>query len=281
VKIQKECYDCLKGLIDQTVAFATEDVASSKLAKAAAVGILDREFSDSAIPAYIASKFHQVIRDLTGNFDPYLDMKREAMDRAKEIFRQVAPVYGDTLLSLLKLSVLGNALDFFREMEDVEADIKRGVDFYIDDGEKLKKLLEDSCGTILFLADNAGEQHFDLPLIRWLERRDFEVTYVVKNEPVQNDLTMEDLRWSGTLGCFRRVSKTEAPTVGLDLTMASQGLIETFDNARLIIAKGMGYYETLSHLANRGKILHLLMAKCRPVARSIGVPVNSYVAWLR
>jgi uncharacterized protein with ATP-grasp and redox domains len=43
----------------------------------------------------------------------------------------------------------------------------------------------------------------------------------------------------------------------------------------------MGYWETLSELPARGKVFHLLKAKCGPVARSLGVPLNSYVALLR
>jgi uncharacterized protein with ATP-grasp and redox domains len=43
----------------------------------------------------------------------------------------------------------------------------------------------------------------------------------------------------------------------------------------------MGYYETLSEFAGDGRVLHCLMAKCQPVADSIGVPLNSYIAMLR
>lgn len=280
MKIQKECYYCLKRLIDQAVNLATQDRAKRSLAKTSAVNILNQEFSDSAIPAQIATKFHRVIIDMTHNMDPYLEIKRGAMNMAKRIFKEVAPAYGEDFKSLLKLSVLGNAIDFFRKLEEVEADIKGGVNFAVDDEERLKKLLGKNDGIILLLADNAGEQYFDLPLVRCLEKQNFEVIYMVKKDPVQNDLTMEDLRLSGTLGQFKRVFTTGTATVGLDLTAAPGPFMKTFDRAKLIIAKGMGYYETLSHLPEQGNILHLLMAKCRPVAESIGVPLNSYVAWL-
>ena len=51
--------------------------------------------------------------------------------------------------------------------------------------------------------------------------------------------------------------------------------------ADLVLAKGMGYWETLSELPAEGKVFHLLKAKCRPVAASLGVSLDSYVAWLR
>lgn len=47
------------------------------------------------------------------------------------------------------------------------------------------------------------------------------------------------------------------------------------------LAKGMGYWETLSELAARGKVFYLLRAKCQPVASSLGVALNGYVALLR
>jgi hypothetical protein len=49
----------------------------------------------------------------------------------------------------------------------------------------------------------------------------------------------------------------------------------------LVLAKGMGYWETLSELPAQGKVFYLLKAKCKPVADSLGVALNSYVALLR
>lgn len=280
MKIQRECYHCLRRLIDQAVNLATQDRKKKDMARMSAIAILDHEFSDGAIPAKIASRFHQAISDITGNEDPYHEMKRDAMNMAKRIFREVAPIYGNDLQSLLKLSVLGNAIDFFRKLEEIEAHMKGEVRFALDDIEKLKTLLEENVKTILYLSDNAGEQYFDLPLVKWLEGQGFEVIYVVKKHPVQNDITMRDLESSRTLSQFRRVVTTGTATVGLDLNMTSKAFIKVFEEAGVIIAKGMGYYETLSSLPDKGNVLHLLMAKCRPVAESIGVPLNSYVAWL-
>lgn len=280
MKIQGECYYCLRRLIDQTLNLATQDRKKKDMAKKSAIAILNHEFSDSAIPAKIASRFHQVICDITGNEDPYHEMKRDAMNMAKRIFREVTPIYGNDLQSLVKLSVLGNAIDFFRKLDEIEAYMKGEVRFALDNVEKLKKLLEVNAKTILYLSDNAGEQYFDLPLVKWLEGQGFEVIYAVKKHPVQNDITMQDLESSRTLSQFKKVVTIGTATVGLDLNMTSKTFNRAFEQASIIIAKGMGYYETLSSLPDKGNLLHLLMAKCTPVAESIGVPLNSYVAWL-
>ena len=65
------------------------------------------------------------------------------------------------------------------------------------------------------------------------------------------------------------------------MAKASDGFRRAFEDAGLVLAKGMGYYEGLSELPPEGRVLHCTMAKCQPVADSIGVPLNSYLAVLR
>jgi hypothetical protein len=65
------------------------------------------------------------------------------------------------------------------------------------------------------------------------------------------------------------------------MDIASDEFRGEFLAADLVLAKGMGYWETLSELPAEGKVFHLLKAKCRPVAASLGVSLNSYVACLR
>jgi len=43
----------------------------------------------------------------------------------------------------------------------------------------------------------------------------------------------------------------------------------------------MGHYEALSELPPEGRFFYCLKAKCKPVASSLGVPINSYVAMLQ
>jgi uncharacterized protein with ATP-grasp and redox domains len=132
----------------------------------------------------------------------------------------------------------------------------------------------------LYLADNTGEVFFDLPLLQWM-RRYTSVTYVVKALPVQNDLTLEEIRQAGLEDELNPVITTGTATPGIDFAQASEQFIEEYNTADLIFAKGMGYYESLSELPATGKVLHCLVAKCGPVAGSLDVPLNSYVAMLR
>ncbi|MDP3045104.1 MAG: ARMT1-like domain-containing protein, partial [Bacillota bacterium] len=184
--------------------------------------------------------------------------------------------FGGDLPDLIKVAALGNAVDFFKDSETVARDMKSPVEFYLDQTAEFIARLAD-CRRILYLADNASECYFDLGLIRELEKY-AETYYTVKESPVQNDLTMIELEQAGLAGKMKNIATTGTDTPGLDLGAASERFRELFYGVDLILAKGMGYYETLPEIEERPPVFHVLMAKCAPVARALGVPQNSYVA---
>jgi len=57
--------------------------------------------------------------------------------------------------------------------------------------------------------------------------------------------------------------------------MCSPDFVERFKSADLILAKGMGNYETLSEV--EAPIFFLLQVKCPVIARDIGTTVGSAV----
>jgi uncharacterized protein with ATP-grasp and redox domains len=157
--------------------------------------------------------------------------------------------------------------------------MKEPENFVINDVEQFEAKLKKS-SRLLYLADNAGEVFFDLPLLRLLRKR-ASVAYVVKSAPVQNDITLDDIRMAGIEDELGEVLTTGTATPGIDFSLASVGFKKEFDSADLIFAKGMGYYESLSELPAKGIVFYCLRAKCQPVADSLNVPLNSYVAMLR
>ena len=120
---------------------------------------------------------------------------------------------------------------------------------------------------------------FDLPLVKWI-RKFTSVIYVVKAFPVQNDVTIEDIRLAGLQTELGSIIDTGTATPGIILSGASEQFKHEFETADFIFAKGMGYYESLSELPMEGKIFYCLVAKCQPVADSLNVPLNSFVAKL-
>jgi uncharacterized protein with ATP-grasp and redox domains len=279
MKLAPGCYECLRRLIHQAAELATNDVSLRQRAIKEAMKILDDEFSDRQLSIVIATKIHRVVRDVTLNPDPYRAMKEREMTLATELYPQLRPQNKDNFRGCLKLAAAANAIDFFREPCSIKEDIRKPVSFVIDDSEQLEAKLKNA-GKVLYLADNAGELRFDLPLVKWMQQF-AQVIYVVKPSPVQDDLTLEDLRRSGLEGEFGKVISTGIASPGIVFSLASARFQREFESADLIFAKGMGHYEALSELPSEGRVFYCLKAKCQPVADSLGVPVNSYVAMLQ
>lgn len=279
MKLAADCYECLRRLLCQAAELATEDASLKQRAIKEAMKILDNEFSYSQLSIVIATKVHQIVREVTHNPDPYRAMKEREMTLARELYPGLRPRYKDELRGCLKLAAAANAIDFFREPGSIREDIRKPVSFAVDDSEQFETKLKDG-GKVLYLADNVGEIYFDLPLVKWMKQF-AQVVYVVKPSPVQDDSTLEDVRRSGLEGEFGKVISTGIASPGIVFSLASARFKREFESADLIFAKGMGHYEALSELPPEGKFFYCLMAKCQPVADSLGVPINSYVVMLQ
>lgn len=304
MKIEAECPACLERLARQVVEMATDDLQKRGEALAAGLDTLHKLLSPDGVPTRIAGEMQRAIRRVTGNPDPHRKWKDNELVQAKRLFDAIRPRYGNDVRSLLTVSVLGNAPDFFRDIKTVGQEMLRPVSYEVDHINRVAEFLEGARSTlfmadpamdnlmcfvpsvklcikkVMFLADNAGECYFDEPLVKELSQL-MQVTYVVKSAPAQNDLTEEDLLLSGIYHRLGARILKSADTAGTDMQLVSDEFRREFAAADLVLAKGMGNWETLSELPPSGKVFHLLVAKCAPVARSVGVPPGSYVAMLR
>jgi len=279
------CYECLRRLVRQAAELATDDVSLKQRAIRDAMKILDDEFSTSQLSLGIAARIHKIVREVTRNPDPYRAMKEKEMTLARELYPEVSlqarrsNLYRDELRGYLQLAAAANALDFFKEPGLSRDDIRKPVSFVIDDSKQLEAKLQNA-SRVLYLADNAGELYFDLPLVKWMQQF-AHVTYVVKPSPVQNDLTLKDVKKSGLEAELGRVMSTGVASPGIVFSLASAQFKREFESADFVFAKGMGHYEALSEFPPEGRFFYCLKAKCQPVADSLGVPLDSYVAMLQ
>jgi len=279
MKATKKCYPCLARLVRQAAALATEDAGLRAKAIDEGLKLLDREFSTDKVSIAVATPLHRIVRKVTGNADPYLKMKEAEVGLARSLRKSWRLNPEGNLRDYLVLAVRGNNIDFFKDMKEIKEGLKLPVEFAIDDVAELERKLK-KAKYMLYLADNAGEVFFDLPLVRRLEHF-ASVTYVVKESPVQNDITLADLEGFGLTGELPEVITTGTDTPGVDMAKASSEFKAKFEAADVVLAKGMGYWETLSELPPQGKVFYLLKAKCKPVADSLGVALDSYVALMR
>lgn len=279
MKAKAYCYDCLARLVHQAAALATSDETVRREAVAAGLEALRGVFSLDTVTLVMAMEVHRVIRQMTGNPDPYLPVKQREMSITRELQDEVTRGYADDFHGRLKMAAAANAMDFFRDLNLLRDDVMRRVEFFADESVVLERRAK-RASRMLYLADNAGELYLDLPLLEWF-RRYAEVPYVVKPAPIQNDATREEVNRSGYADRFAPVTTTGLPCPGIVLEQASDDFRREFERADLVFAKGMGHWEGLSELQPTGKVFHCLMAKCPPVAESLGVPLNAYVACLR
>jgi uncharacterized protein with ATP-grasp and redox domains len=285
MKLAPGCYECLRRLVRQAAELATDDVSLKQRAIRDAMKILDDEFSSSRLSLGIAARIHKIVREATHNPDPYRTMKEREMTLARELYSEPllrakrSNLGKGELRGRLQLAAAANALDFFKDPGSIRDDIEEPASFVIDDSERLEAKLRDSF-RVLYLADNAGELYFDLPLVKWMKQF-AQVIYVVKPSPVQNDLTLEDVQKSGLEAELGKVMSTGVASPGIVFSLASAEFRLEFDTADFVFAKGMGHYEALSEFPPEGRFFYCLKAKCQPVADSLGVPLDSYVAMLQ
>jgi uncharacterized protein with ATP-grasp and redox domains len=248
--------------------------------------MIDQGLERNQAPALIASLFLAFIRKETGQNDPFLIKKQDDFTRARQAAGALAGL-PDTLAARVGAAIMGNALDHFSSPEpgawsESQALPSLGIDHL---GRAEARL--DPGARVVILADNAGEECFDRLLVSHLKGRGCQVTYVVKSGPAQNDLTLADLSAQGQCHGLGRILGSGTDQVGLDPKQVPRPLARVLGKADLVIAKGMGHYETLRRAAfhTQGKpspwpLLFLFLVKCRPVARSLSLDLGQGVALL-
>jgi hypothetical protein len=270
-----ECYPCF---LRQGIEAARISGATQAEEKAIVVEILKKlqDVEDGATPPVIGEKVHQVIREITGNQDPYKKVKDEATEKALGMLPELRSIINssdDRLGTVFRLSIAGNIIDFgpnpkYDLWEIIDQVLTQ--DLAIDDTAVLKNRLQE-VDSVLYLADNAGETVFDRLLIEELPKP---VIYAVRGGPVLNDATMADACAAG-IDKVAEVIDNGTRVPGTVLPKCSKVFQKTFNQADLIISKGMGNYETLSEV--NAPIIFLLRVKCPVIAGDVSAPLNSAV----
>lgn len=275
MKTYLDCYHCTLRQALQAARMADANPEQQHQVVQETLSIL-QSFPPGETPAEIASEVHALVRELTGKDDPYMRVKRESTEKALSLLpelRRIVAEADDPLESAVRMSIAGNIIDFgpgpeYDLWEVVERVQKQP--FAVDRMAELKAAIE-SASSILYLGDNAGEAVFDKVLIEMLDKP---VTYVVKGGPVLNDVTLQDALDAG-LDEVAEIIDNGNRIIGTVISAGSPAFLERFNNAELILSKGMGNYETLS--AVDAPIFFLLQVKCTVVGADLGVPNGSVV----
>jgi uncharacterized protein with ATP-grasp and redox domains len=104
------------------------------------------------------------------------------------------------------------------------------------------------------------------------------VLYAVKEHPVQNDMSLIDVARFGAGEMRGHVISTGTDEVGIRREEMSGKIGEWWDDGSMVIAKGMGNYETISEFDHERPVVYVLKVKCRSVAETLGRGVGTYIA---
>ncbi len=291
MKVEVECARCLlhRGVFEITE--ATNDSSLQFEIASALLGLLAKEFKPTAVPAYVGTERDRLIKRMTDNADPYAEIKRRSNQKALEFLpfaRELVLNESSPELRFRKAclcSIVGNVMEFdipghtFR-CEDIGGLVQRAEDdLAIDEVAEIFDAVK-KARRILYLTDNAGEIALDKLLVGELKTVGAQVIVAVKGGPIINDATMEDAKYVGMEKIADDVITTGTDAVGLMPEQCSREFLNVYGSVDLVLAKGMGYVETLTEFDLAFPHALLLRTKCQPVANFLNVKRGKNVAKL-
>ncbi len=279
MRIYLDCIPCfIRQSLDASRHATNDERIHEKVVRRVIEYTSEVNMTDS--PPMIGQKIHRLIRELTGENDPYWSVKRQFNNAALKKYSRMRHLIlesEDPLETAIRLAIAGNIIDFGVKSDLKETELNETIeqclcstfsDQYLGD---FRDSLDQS-ERILFLADNAGEIVFDRLLIEQLPVD--KITVAVKGSPVINDATLEDANHAGLSQIADLIDNgSDAP--GTILEDCSHEFKTLFDNADMVIAKGQGNYETLSDVDKN--LFFILKAKCPVISGNIGCKVGEMI----
>jgi damage-control phosphatase, subfamily I len=283
MNLQKECVDCIYNQskrvssflhVNKNQAQAIDEITKKHI----------QNFNFNLTPPHNAFALYEEIAKYLNTDDIYAKMKKEASEKASEFIftcKKAIENSEDKFKAAIQCAIVGNVLDLAAEvMFDLDTEVAKVFEmpFAIDDLEALRSKLENT-KTLVYLADNAGEEIFDKICIETIQKLypKIKVFYFVRGKPIINDLTIEEAKASG-LDSITTLVNSGVPTPGYTLDLANETSKELFLKADCIISKGMGNYECLGTQSGFGfPVFFLFKVKCAVVAREIGAKIADIV----
>jgi uncharacterized protein with ATP-grasp and redox domains len=283
MRFDDRCYDCLLSRVRlECELCGARDVQAAEIVGSCGK-LLDRLRHAPLTHPQIASAMHRRAYELLGCRDPFVSLKEQSNREAMEVCRRVR---GDLsgFRDFVLASIIGNTYDYGVKGHAVTGNFRSYFDtefasgLVIDDTADIENLIS----RVVYFTDNCGEIVFDRLLLEFLFRKGSRITLAVRDEPILNDATMEEVRLL-RLDRFADIVTTTGCgcELGVRLDCMPPELAGAVHDCTLILAKGMANYESLSTYAGLPPVAYLMAVKCEPIADEVGVPRGSKVALLR
>ncbi len=284
MKTYLECIPCFLNQALKAMNLSTQNAAIQErvlkeiMKKLAAIDLNKK-------PPEFAMLVYNIISEITGNDDPYKEIKKRDNEHAISLLPEIKEIIEsseDKLLTTIKTAIAGNIMDFaiksgYNLKKTIEKVLKS--DFDINDYYRFKEDIK-KARSIAYLADNAGEIVFDKVLIEKIrELNNCKIYFFVKSRPIINDATKSDVKIAG----IDKLNNVEIRAVNIGSpnirkirkTKESGEFTNFIKKMDLVISKGQGNYESLSEI--NANIYFLLIAKCNVIARDLGVEKGSII----
>ena len=282
-----DCILCLTRQSLEAARFATDDprLHEQVLRKVLAL-VQDEGFTK--IPPLVAQNIQRIVRQETGNADPYAEPKRRfnglmlgLRDSLRErIRRSLSP-----LETAARLAIAGNTIDFALRADLDERMIHEAIEVSLR--QPINGSVVDFISTvsaarnILYLLDNCGEIVCDQLLMEELLRlpNPPKIVAVVRGAAVINDATRTDAEQIDLTETVPVIDNGN-DGVGTILEQCGEEFREWFRLSDLLISKGLANYETLVEYDSRRlwqRVCFLFKAKCAFIACYAGVTVGDLV----
>jgi len=287
MKTYLDCIPCFyRQALDAARIAGTDEIKQKQIVDK--ISQLIPDFPLEASPPEMGREIYNLVGKISGVKDPFKEIKENSNKFALKLYPKLKQEINnseDGLLTALKLSIIGNIIDYGAKNS---LDVPKEID-YLFQGNfktdnknnsiifKYKQFKEalNEVDTLIYLADNAGEVVFDRLLIEELVKElGKEVIYVVKGKPIINDALIEDALFCGINRTAKVISSgSDAP--GTLLKYCSPEFIRLYQKAELIISKGQGNYEALSE--EDRPIFFLFRVKCPVIAEDVGCNVGDMI----
>jgi len=287
MRLYPECIPCM---LQRSLLFCEEENEEAKMRVAKKLCKLFSELiSENMTTTAFAFERNKLIEEMIDKSDPMKKLKEESFYAAIKLYPKFKKLVDEEkddrkrFRLAAKIALAGNIIEFGARDHKVNLgklsaeilDVVNG-NLAIDDLDKLFELAR-KAKEMLYVTDNAAEVVFDKIFIEELLK--YAKVYVAPlSQPVQDDACTHETTKAGIDRICPIISRGNF--IGIWFEKCTPEFLSKFDEADLIIAKGMGCYETLVDHPEKltGKIGLLMKAKCLPVAKNIGVPVGSAVA---
>jgi uncharacterized protein with ATP-grasp and redox domains len=292
VPLIPDCASCIVSSLKTLIPLLSTDFKVQAEYFALAFKALSEGYAKNTAPVLLTIAIYRDLYTRAGLHDPYAEIKHLSKDAALRalplIERKMEGLHGrDLFRACLSAAVTGNVIDF--NTAGHEPDLEKltemfehisSTGFAVDDSEFLWNTLEDKRGRLTFLADNAGEVILDIPLLRFIRGLGWKIIFVVKEQPIINDATIDDVR--GTeIEELADIVDNGAWAHGVPLRFVSDEFLQLVANSDLVISKGQANIETFPEIQKQTNIetYYITRAKCPHISQAVGAKKGENVVY--